>query len=906
MWKGDRFVHTARHRGTDDVDPRKDTMPRRPREDGRDSPDDDRDRIRNRDRDYLDRTADRDRERARDYDWDRDRDRDRDRTRDRDWERERDRDRDRDWERERDRERDRDRERGWDRLYDRDRDRGRDSFGRDALDVAERDRAIPKGPAAGPSTIGRKPPMASPRPRPDVKMQDIPSRPDIADPQSKPDTGRLKKGTATDSPTGTERGAAGTLLSLLQKCREVGELEHDKAAVNSLLQKREADLKSFVAKHSEFPSVVALHRQALEPLQLRREKATRTVQKTLGELSDLSRRFLSELQAGTQPCPGATTARDSPETGDDALARRLESALAAKLETSLPAKLEDSLTAKLEKGVMVKLEDSLTTKLEGALAARLEASLTTKLETSLMAKLEASRAAMSEFSLAAKSLENENVALKGQLATLSGAVDALATKLENMSAADTRVGEDVERLVASDATHRIALNALQGKVDSYGRTLAEIDLASLAKINAFLVLEQPDIARRLQQHDARLVNLQQDVAALRAGTQLVGTAQTQAQAQQQQKGNGAAEKTTAAAAAAAAGIAGAPVATAPLVFPGDDFASVRIEIGSLNEKITPLAQEVGRLASQQAKIIATQQANMNKLIQTQTSMSEAFGNMLDKEAEARHEETERVSKLEDFVLQINALSSAGAKLPPATAGRQNEREMSGTPPGPSSASAPAPTAQESTPLLVQQPNGHAAAAAATLPTTTATATATSTTTTVPTALTVADAQSVSDVASASTVAAHASLLSELQALQARVQATETRIQGAMSEIEGRCATLQFMFTTLDTQYNNLTTKELFSSIVGHMEKLYPNARQLQQDMESLVVRLRAIEQHDRASDEAIRRIAEAISVPMTPTLKRSLGIGGTGGGPNDALAAKRRKTNGSIPPENGRAAGATT
>lgn len=36
------------------------------------------------------------------------------------------------------------------------------------------------------------------------------------------------------------------------------------------------------------------------------------------------------------------------------------------------------------------------------------------------------------------------------------------------------------------------------------------------------------------------------------------------------------------------------------------------------------------------------------------------------------------------------------------------------------------------------------------------------------------------------------------------------------------------FYTLDSQFNNLTAKELFHVVISHVERLFPNARQLQE------------------------------------------------------------------------------
>jgi len=55
---------------------------------------------------------------------------------------------------------------------------------------------------------------------------------------------------------------------------------------------------------------------------------------------------------------------------------------------------------------------------------------------------------------------------------------------------------------------------------------------------------------------------------------------------------------------------------------------------------------------------------------------------------------------------------------------------------------------------------------------------------------------------------------------------QTSIDGVKEELDQKYLTIQTMVTTLDSQFNNVTTKDVYEAIVGHIEPLLPNSEQL--------------------------------------------------------------------------------
>ncbi|KAG7285092.1 hypothetical protein NEMBOFW57_009712 [Staphylotrichum longicolle] len=65
------------------------------------------------------------------------------------------------------------------------------------------------------------------------------------------------------------------------------------------------------------------------------------------------------------------------------------------------------------------------------------------------------------------------------------------------------------------------------------------------------------------------------------------------------------------------------------------------------------------------------------------------------------------------------------------------------------------------------------------------------------------------------------------------KATVVRLTQESESINGQLEMLRQSFTGLDSQFNNLTTRALAECIIGHLEQLYPNSRQLSADVDGL-------------------------------------------------------------------------
>ena len=65
------------------------------------------------------------------------------------------------------------------------------------------------------------------------------------------------------------------------------------------------------------------------------------------------------------------------------------------------------------------------------------------------------------------------------------------------------------------------------------------------------------------------------------------------------------------------------------------------------------------------------------------------------------------------------------------------------------------------------------------------------------------------------------------------KATVKRLTQESENLNGQLEMLRQSFNGLDSQFNNLTTRSLAECIIGHLEQLYPNSRQLSADVDRL-------------------------------------------------------------------------
>ncbi|KAK4043598.1 hypothetical protein C8A01DRAFT_43536 [Parachaetomium inaequale] len=84
----------------------------------------------------------------------------------------------------------------------------------------------------------------------------------------------------------------------------------------------------------------------------------------------------------------------------------------------------------------------------------------------------------------------------------------------------------------------------------------------------------------------------------------------------------------------------------------------------------------------------------------------------------------------------------------------------------------------------------------------------------------------------------ASIKSEFDATKITVDRLTQDVSKIISEdLNNQLAALRHTVLVMDTQFNNLTTKELAESILGQLERIYPNAGQLTDDVEALKMRV---------------------------------------------------------------------
>ncbi|TPX13213.1 uncharacterized protein E0L32_006413 [Thyridium curvatum] len=70
---------------------------------------------------------------------------------------------------------------------------------------------------------------------------------------------------------------------------------------------------------------------------------------------------------------------------------------------------------------------------------------------------------------------------------------------------------------------------------------------------------------------------------------------------------------------------------------------------------------------------------------------------------------------------------------------------------------------------------------------------------------------------------------------------EKAIKPLRQHFDARCDSIGLMVETLDMRVNNMTTKELFQHIAGHMEQLYPDQRQIQVSLAQAISKLEELE-----------------------------------------------------------------
>lgn len=595
-----------------------------------------------------------------------------------------------------------------------------------------------------------------------------------------------------------------------------------------------------LSKKTDFPSLPELHRPKSEAEIRRREVAEENVAKTTADLVSSLKNFLSHVFAWKQPV--------------------------AALESQV-----QSLRAR---------QDNTDAKLGG---------------------------------LSMKTLEDDNARLREQVQVLAGLIESLnkrvagmSEEVHSMNGTSTKLVSEVEQLSTRSKIHSSMIGAIKAKAIDHGTSIAKLEAVDLEAINDYMSTEKQHQLEKQNKQEVEIAKLKTQMLAVQNGLRVATPAPTterQPQGQQKDVHNAV---TTSAPVPAPAPAAVAPnqetptnttqPTTTPIVFPGDDFTSLRIEISMLNERIVPLEklpeklEELGKVQTQQTqhtKAAATQndleKKNFREEMRVElhngfATMAEQFGDLVDKESKERSADSERLAELEKAVQQLKEQSASA----PATASTQD------VPPAANTDTAMAEETLEPFLSPVPEPVQPAGPAGPIEPIEPLSALPPATAQTLQTSLAVAPAQ----VAVGPDVQ---ELEKEIHLLQERMQYSEDEVRSVRVEFDGQCATLRMMVSTLDSQFNNLTTKDLYNSITGHLEKMYPSPRQMQEDVKRIGADVIQLKQADRSTKETIQKMDGIIRAQTGQ--KRSLAGGSSNGGPlgESPSAAKRQRTGGAIP-----------
>ncbi len=85
------------------------------------------------------------------------------------------------------------------------------------------------------------------------------------------------------------------------------------------------------------------------------------------------------------------------------------------------------------------------------------------------------------------------------------------------------------------------------------------------------------------------------------------------------------------------------------------------------------------------------------------------------------------------------------------------------------------------------------------------------------------------------------LKSDVSDLTRKLDKTNQVMQETIKDVKTKWETLQFSIVNLDHQFNNLTTENLAEHIIGHLDRLYPQSRQIVENITVLDRRAQAVE-----------------------------------------------------------------
>ena len=708
--------------------------------------------------------------------------------------------------------------------------------------------------------------------------------------------------------------AARTLDALIRKGKESYDFQLEKTVLVASEQRRMALQKGY----PDFPSVAEFNARMEKPREARL-KAVADAEKLSGDTMSMCKNFVSQIIA--------QATKDMSSGGAALVPQGRSSSTDEKLAASIEARLDSKMKAEIAKAE-AKVEAKLVAKLEGLVDARVSAKLATHTGGSqskgsvgqpeeTVAKTQAAQDAVAR-------LTEENARLSRQVAELMELVKPLDTEVQSAKGAHKRFDAEIGRLSAGAIKQTEQLEGIEAKLTGNDTAWTGIEPAHVKSIVEFLTAEKPKLEKDVEEQKTATASLKRDVQSLQSTPQagVPRAADTPAP-----------ETST----------AGAPVQNrgATITFPGDDFESLRNEIGILNQRLGPIetaSSTANMVSAHHATTIAQVQTDLKRAFDGHRTLAQVFDEMISKEITAREADSNRLRELETLVQQIQeegvhsssplsdvaataiATAVASAILAPVS-GSNSVHRLPALTPAPDGLVASGPPV--SAPAVLDPPTSSANA------NDTAMASVTSSSALflppVPepetgdlgqgsqaAGLPPAESQLIGGDKAASTITSNiannivanaASTASAIQGLtidvsqlQAKTQASDAEIKKNREEAESQCSALRHMIETLDNRFNNLTTKDMFNAIVGHIERTVPYPRQVEQDLKMVIERIKSVESSIASNGSSNTRV--------------NFSMNGSGKRPSEAeesaavaaLLAKRRKMNGTATALGGAAA----
>ncbi|CAK7267502.1 hypothetical protein SEPCBS57363_002622 [Sporothrix epigloea] len=605
------------------------------------------------------------------------------------------------------------------------------------------------------------------------------------------------------------------MAAMLRKSREIGALEQTRQAFDKLDERRQKQQRALL-RRSDFPSLLELNRPMSEAELAQREDVTAKINKIAKDLDADTKNFLVRLDSWLRP----ESTKGAPLQGLNDVRSKL---------------------ATVEK----QNSDSVTT------------------------------------------VQQENAKLRGEVKGLTGLVEEMGARLAALEkkSADftTQQGKDSVRL-AMDLSR---IEKMESKVADYSAIFAKVESVDLESLNSFITNEMSRQQETSDKQEVVVAALKKQMGAVQSDLQAVTKAQTELKGQQQRQHAELEASISSALASALASVpapasASAPASAAsvmppPLLFPGDDFPSLRMDISELNEKTDKLESRHKSAISAIAKNtidLKKLQDESQKDRMSWTSMSKTFGELLDQETRGRLEDSNRLKELETLVRQPQQLSTASHPVPTGT-----EVALIETSPRPPPSQLP----------KTIEPTDSVGSESGVL-----------STAIMPVGFQTTNLNSfMENNRHREGGIGPQDLEIALQADRAQIKLIEDSLQALRLDCYGQLSSLRMMVTTLDSQIYNITSRELFQAIIGHIEKLFPSPRQMQEDIRNMANQLSLMNQSSPTADKGLLQIPKDNKGLAAGPPKRASGDALNDGNAEGSASTKRQRVDVARQPSNG-------